>query len=541
MYLSSVVGQGGIEAHVVLASKYEGIELWTIETKAPKFLDAECLTGDTLLHFERQALPNQQCLATMSIKEFHDKWVNGIDKVSKCDRTFKSKYKTILKQMRLRCFDFESGLYTTTSIKDIWESGKKAIYCITCDNVDIKASGNHYFLTQKGWVQAKDLIVSADSLLRISHKGRSPTPKNYLSFNRAIKEEVLERQDYTCYDCNRTINKACDIHHVIPVTRAPELAFDKANVVALCTECHYKRHIELGSTSLYPTLYAIDSIKYIGEEITYDLQVEHQDSNFVANGFVVHNCEKHRMLSSNSSSSRAIPFSRLVEEATFLPFDIRANGKGMQNVQSISEEERNSFSCDIIQLRDDAIGLMELHEPFVHKQHINRYMEPWSWQKKIVTGTEWSNFFHLRLAEGAQPEIQELARCMKAAMEQITPKELNPGDWHLPYVTEKLDEDTALKCSVARCARVSYMTHDNVAPSAEKDIDLYNMLLESEHMSPFEHQAVPMDVQQLNSASWNYTRAFWEPGITHMDFSGRFWSGNFRGFIQYRQLVDTWN
>ena len=38
--------------------------------------------------------------------------------------------------------------------------------------------------------------------------------------------------------------------------------------------------------------------------------------------------EKHRMLSSNSSSSRAIPFKNLDE--VYFPFDVRENQKGMQ-------------------------------------------------------------------------------------------------------------------------------------------------------------------------------------------------------------------
>jgi len=31
---------------------------------------------------------------------------------------------------------------------------------------------------------------------------------------------------------------------------------------------------------------------------------------------------------------------------------------------------------------------------------------------------------------------------------------------------------------------------------------------------------------------------FWENGMTHIDKCGKSWSGNFRGWIQHRQLVD---
>jgi hypothetical protein len=29
----------------------------------------------------------------------------------------------------------------------------------------------------------------------------------------------------------------------------------------------------------------------------------------------------------------------------------------------------------------------------------------------------------------------------------------------------------------------------------------------------------------------------WEDGVTHMDRSSQFWSGQFKGYIQYRQLI----
>ena len=531
MYLSKVYGKGGIEAHCVAASIANHIPIYTLETRAPKFIDAECLTGDTLLHFERQAKPGQQCLATMSIEEFHDKWTNGITKVSKHGTEFKSKYKNILNKMRLRCYDFESGSYTTTSVVDIWESGIKKVYKITADDFEIKASENHYFLTQRGWVKVKDLLLN-DSLVRISHLGQKEVPKNYLSFNRSIKPELLELQNYKCYDCGCHVDNSSDVHHIIPVTIQPELWNDKNNVVCLCEQCHTQRHVELGYTSLSPKLAGIDSIEYYGEELTYDLQVEHSDSNFVANGFVVHNCEKHRMLSSNSSSSRAIPFKPLDE--IYIPTDIRKNQKGMQGYESLNCEIKKDFISSIKNLHELVFSVVSDYSEDIHKQHLNRYIEPWMFQRKVITATEWDNFFNLRLAKDAQPEIQELARCMKEAMEQVTPEVLKPGSWHLPYIKKEeielqLDERRLL--SVGRCARVSY----NNIHSDRDPKELANMLLSSGHMTPFEHQATPM----------KHTNAFykvpfdmdWENGITHMNREGNFWSANFRGWIQYRQLV----
>ena len=51
-------------------------------------------------------------------------------------------------------------------------------------------------------------------------------------------------------------------------------------------------------------------------------------------------------------------------------------------------------------------------------------------------------------------------------------------------------------------------------------------------MSPTEHPAPPMNFIQDNY------ELNWEKGITHMDRNGYFWSGNLRGWIQYRQLLN---
>jgi thymidylate synthase ThyX len=172
-----------------------------------------------------------------------------------------------------------------------------------------------------------------------------------------------------------------------------------------------------------------------------------------------------------------------------------------------------------------------------HKQIVNRLLEPFQHITVIVTATEWENFFNLRLHPDAQPEIHELARVMKESMDESLPKKIS---WHLPYILEEeftnlevIDNEfgNLIKYSVARCARVSYLTHDGSSPDTDKDLKLYDMLLESKHMSPFEHQAKPMTEPEDAGPFW------WEDGVTHMDREENLWSGNFKGWIQNRQLI----
>lgn len=252
----------------------------------------------------------------------------------------------------------------------------------------------------------------------------------------------------------------------------------------------------------------------------------------------------HRMLSQNSSSSRAVPFKKPGEESVYLPFDIRLNQKGMQGYEEMSDKFQKWSRFHLNKLLGHVFHDLDrtntTYGP-IHKQHINRYMEPWMFQSKVITGTEWGNFFKQRLAPDAQPEIQELARCMKEAMEQSAPIELTKHQWHLPYVDDYWkfqDHEGARIVSAARCARTSYNNQDKVPSNLGEDIKLSVMLQESEHMTPFEHQAKPMGYLFDSVHTFpSYT----QEGITHKDRFNRFWSANFRGWIQNRQLMQDWN
>jgi hypothetical protein len=138
----------------------------------------------------------------------------------------------------------------------------------------------------------------------------------------------------------------------------------------------------------------------------------------------------------------------------------------------------------------------------LHKQLVNRILEPYSWITVIISATDYSNFFKLRCATNAQPEMQQIANMMRDLYMGTVPKLLYLYQWHLPFVpnNEICDIGTARDLSVARCARVSYLTHDG-QHSPEKDLTLAKRLQESGHWSPFEHQATPA----LRDCAGNFT------------------------------------
>jgi thymidylate synthase ThyX len=242
----------------------------------------------------------------------------------------------------------------------------------------------------------------------------------------------------------------------------------------------------------------------------------------------------HRVFSRNASSSRAIPVPRMlqqVREEPAMPIHWGKNQPGMQAFEELDPETAESVRALWIEAAQRAVNVATAMSALgAHKQVVNRILEPFQFISVIVTATEWDNFFALRDHPAAQPEIRELARVMKLAIDGSRPNVLNYGEWHLPYVsqTERVyyNVDSCLKLSTARCARVSYLNHDGTEPSPEKDFELFDRLVGSEplHASPIEHQATP---DRFDCPD--------HPG----DWANRQLWGNFKTWVQHRKVYEA--
>ena len=289
-----------------------------------------------------------------------------------------------------------------------------------------------------------------------------------------------------------------------------------------------------------------DSVSPSGERMT-TMEIEYPR-------FILAELNTHRMLSKNSASSRAIPVKAMHEQINQSPAEPVFWGKnqaGMQAKEELSGTNYTDAKFIWQRARQDALhwAWALADRVGLHKQIANRVTEPWMTMKTVISGTEWANFFWLRDHADAQPEIAELAHKMRLAMAASTPQYLNPGEWHVPYVTSYRDSHTevlhyvdadekyitaeqACIISASCCAQVSYRKNDDSYEKAEK---IFKQLIESEpcHASPVEHQATPMDLDTYI----NYEPETWEPGVTHVSANGDLWSGNLRGWIQHRKLI----
>lgn len=318
-----------------------------------------------------------------------------------------------------------------------------------------------------------------------------------------------------------------------------------------------------------------DSISPSGQRIT-TLEIEYPR-------FILAELNTHKMLEKNSSSSRAIPIIRMIEQVLengAIPLYWGKTKSGMQADGELDVHNKQ-YSKDAWEIaRDEAISSVEcLSEYGLHKQTANRLLEPFQMMKTVITGTDWDNFFNLRIHPDAQPEFCMLAYKMYVAMKESVPTPLKAGEWHLPYVDSSyelseegfpilgtlryhtgevgtdsfkyLTLEEAQRISASCCAQTSYRKSDDSLEKADK---IFDMLIKADvlHASPFGHLATPVspthrewDLETLHSVGLWEEKCVnvpeipfsWEKGITHMNRSGVFCSGNLTGWISYRHLI----
>lgn len=330
--------------------------------------------------------------------------------------------------------------------------------------------------------------------------------------------------------------------------------------------------------------------------------------------FILAELNTHRILSKNSASSRAIPFNKMIESVTnnpFIPIAWQKTHSGMQgneyfsNPKEIAEKEMYWLTA-----KSSAVNMAEkLYNHNTTKQLCNRLLEPFMWHTVLISGTEWENFFNLRcpvyelnyinpfnkkstftfksrkdylnkwdeltknvtlLGETVDPynwtnldwlklnkgqaeiHMMALAEAMWDAMNESTPKQLQPGQWHIPFedkisfvgnLVESIDVDNThfsdydeqnkIKISTAMAARTSYTVVSN-----EKEFGYDNQIALHDrmaiqvpfHASPFEHCAKVMPKIDYNT----YIK---RAPIFNSNSYG--WCRNYRGFIQYRHILES--
>ena len=198
------------------------------------------------------------------------------------------------------------------------------------------------------------------------------------------------------------------------------------------------------------------------------------------------------MIRKSTSSSRAIPVKRQLElsaEHAYIPDAFSKNQSGMAATEELDDvaygharalvESHLNFTRSIVE-KLAALG--------VHKQHANRYLEPYLMTRCMMTGA-YEAFEHLiqqrkhaNLHGEVQPEMYALACAMDEAIKASNSQIRN---FHVPYFTGEQPTLEDVLYAIARAARDSYMRED-VSPEFMSRLE---SLWREGHLGPFEHVA----------------------------------------------------
>lgn len=256
------------------------------------------------------------------------------------------------------------------------------------------------------------MVHSNEIREKISQKLAKPLGETALGFRFRIhsywmadfrKSKILELFNNRCARCQTEDLSDVELDHIKPVRLYPNLAFEESNIQPLCKKCHVEKTSEEKKLDDHTyTFNFVESITLVGEEDTYDLEVEHPDHNYVANGIIVHNSRRY-------VSGKRVPFTFYVSE-------------GMKKVTSSNRFVDGPVGTDNIieSCVEHYYAALELGiKPQEARRIIPQaaYTNIWG----AFTPSQLDNFFRLRLDEHAQWEIRKVAEAMKYSFDKGFP------------------------------------------------------------------------------------------------------------------------
>lgn len=248
------------------------------------------------------------------------------------------------------------------------------------------------------------------------------------------------------------------------------------------------------------------------------------------NRFIHSELMTHRVFSRNASSSRAIPLKKMIDSIVrqpAMPITWPKNQSSMQAVENLSfEYSKSSENIWREAMHEIIYRASELERLGLHKQVVNRILEPWAHMTTLVTATEWTNFFALRVHKDAQPDFQDLAVKMLEEYLESEPNYVQTGGWHIPfgdqYMPGSVDQMIQVKIATGRCARTSYKNQEGNY-SVEDDLKLHDRLIKQVplHASALEHCCQAREDNKFVDSKTG--------------------GSNFRGWTQYRKFFKNEN
>lgn len=306
-----------------------------------------CVSGDTEIYF---AVPKKMKNGSYKPTQkftIRELWDKWENGAEPLPNGHRMPMKDRIKNMMIKVYDEDSGKLTTSNIKEIFKTGKKDIFEITLSD------GKKIKTTKEHKFLTKTGFVDLETAVGLSMVG-----------NRAT------------------------------MTKSP--------MIGVNGELEYRNVVKWVS---------IDKIEYVGQEETYDIEVDHSSHNYIANGVVVHNSQRY------------------ADPTKDLDFEIREarlqDTKNRQNSIDLDNKDVNQLKLAYQweNIQRDLIDRIKSNYQWaidhgIAKEQARAILPEGLTQSRMyMQGTirSWIHYIEVRSANGTQKEHMEIAReCAKA-------------------------------------------------------------------------------------------------------------------------------
>lgn len=354
--------------------------------------DVQCLAGDTEITFVKAS----GALHKVKIAELYDTWANGEQALrerkikgrnGEAPGFYRRDSKKRIRKLNLRVLNEETNLFETSHIKDVMSSGVQPVYRVTLvDGKTLDCTTNHRLFTSQGWQTMGDAVG--------------------LMTNE--EHEVVARTKTCEVMCNGVVVQGIErLDAKLAIQHEPIFKPQPWSV---------KPKPKPNGRRLAAHPVSVVNVEYLGLQETYDLEVEGQWHNFVANGLVVHNSFRY-------TGQRIIDVAegnRDVEDVFYLrPVDHYTNRQGKKYLYSEAQRQEDLEWC----LAACARYQKRINEG-VAEEHA-RSLIPFDARQHFVMSCNVRSLMHLldlRWKKDAQLEAQKLCELLYVHFEAWCPE-----------------------------------------------------------------------------------------------------------------------
>ena len=424
-----------------------------------------CLSGNTKVRFGYSSLSQEQKFYEETIEKLANLWHYG----SKNQQTSKdAKYmQESISSRTIFTLDTKTNQIVSSKITNIYINGERETYTIkTVSGKEIRATLEHQFWTNQGWKRLKDFDGSTQ-LCEVQLAGNKITPKEIKNSSLGFLGSDIfqgEMREPSRLLSNLKIKKLSKSKNYLFTSLSHGIESDKVSQVnphrlvmenfKLLEELeqlevkHFNENSFDNRLENFPwgsskgnkidnisnnsfsdncgVFVEIESIERFGKEITYDLEVEHPEHNFIANGLVVHNSFDVQSYRFCSGKVIAVADGKTdIETAFYLrPVGEYSDRKGKKYYYSAEQREKDLQWCLEASRKyklDLEFGMSEEHArgkiPFDYRQH---FVVSFNCRSLL-------HFLDLRFKKNAQLEIQKLCELMWPHVQDWVP---NIAEWY---------------------------------------------------------------------------------------------------------------